>query len=210
MSKWRLICSAMGEYTMWWLWLLMLGIPTLWALIGVFVHFGVLDEESPSWVQAIGSIGAIFVAIAISHEGHRKEQKKIEKAEAFEKFRVTELACQSVYECQLAVESLKSQVLHIEQLNIRKMNAGRLDRATDVLQAVLQQRLPIAVTAEVFKVLAHCAEVSVDINRWTVGTVPEDYERYLNAHGAAIGLSYSVLLREYLSSAEAAGRPNAS
>lgn len=64
---WRLIFREMGVYTVWWVWLLMLGISTLWLLVGVFVHFGVLDNDSPGWVQAVGSIAAIFVAVLIAH-----------------------------------------------------------------------------------------------------------------------------------------------
>lgn len=46
---------------------MLVGTTTLFVLIGVFAHFHVLDQESSGWVQAIGSIAAIFAAIAIAN-----------------------------------------------------------------------------------------------------------------------------------------------
>ena len=77
MKNWRLISREIGVYTVWWVWLLLLGISTLWLMIGVFIHFGVLDKDSPGWVQAIGSIAAIFVAVLVAHR--QGEQQTLER-----------------------------------------------------------------------------------------------------------------------------------
>lgn len=55
----------------------MLGIPTLWLMIAVFEYFGVLDQDSPGWIQAIGSIGAVFAAVFIAT--HQSRQRAIEQ-----------------------------------------------------------------------------------------------------------------------------------
>ncbi|WPE29277.1 hypothetical protein PshuTeo1_50430 [Pseudomonas hunanensis] len=61
------ISAQMGIFTLWWGWSMLLGATTLFVLIGLFAHFHVLDQESSGWVQAIGSIAAIFTAVVIAN-----------------------------------------------------------------------------------------------------------------------------------------------
>ncbi len=61
------LSAQMRTFTLWWGWSLLVGATTLFVLIGVFAHFHVLDQESSGWVQAIGSIAAIFTAVVIAN-----------------------------------------------------------------------------------------------------------------------------------------------
>ncbi|MGE8504083.1 MAG: hypothetical protein ACN6P1_17810 [Pseudomonas sp.] len=76
MSKWRFIPREMGIFTVWVLWLWIFGISTLWLLIGIFEHFGVLDTESPNWVQAIGSIAAVVAAVLVANRQGQQQAKE--------------------------------------------------------------------------------------------------------------------------------------
>ncbi|MFK3680657.1 hypothetical protein [Pseudomonas sp. NPDC088890] len=76
MSKWQSVSREIGLFTVYWLWLLALGIPTLWLLIGVFEHFGVLDRDSPGWVQAVGSIAAVLAAVLIANKQGRQQSQE--------------------------------------------------------------------------------------------------------------------------------------
>jgi len=70
------------EPTVWAIWWLIVGGAGLWVIvgsIGFFVKEGWLPNDTSGWVQAIGSIGAILVAIWISG-GERRHKAIIEKA----------------------------------------------------------------------------------------------------------------------------------
>lgn len=58
----------MGVWTLWALWWLLVGTAVLWLLVasvGYWVRWGWLPPDASGWVQAIGSIVGIAVAIAI-------------------------------------------------------------------------------------------------------------------------------------------------
>lgn len=78
------ISAQMGTFTLWWGWTLLVGAATLFVLIGIFAHFHVLDQESSGWVQAIGSIAAVFTAVLIANrqgeqqiQAHRTKEQVI-------------------------------------------------------------------------------------------------------------------------------------
>ncbi|WLI13441.1 MULTISPECIES: hypothetical protein [Pseudomonas] len=99
------------------MWLLILGIPTLWLMVGVFVHFGVLDKDSPGWVQAIGSIAAIFVAVLITHR--QGEQQTMERRN---KDRVVSNLIVGVATRAAAVASLLFHSFNDLQLQVQETN----------------------------------------------------------------------------------------
>ncbi|WP_043309533.1 hypothetical protein [Pseudomonas sp. ML96] len=76
MSKRQLIPRYLGLFTVWWVWVMVMVIPSLWLLIGVFVHFGVLNGDSPGWVQAVGSIAAVFAAVLIANKQDEQQAQE--------------------------------------------------------------------------------------------------------------------------------------
>lgn len=116
-SKWQSIPREMGVFTVWWLWLLMLGIPTLWLLVGVFVHFGVLDKDSPGWVQAVGSIAAVFAAVLIANEQGRQQARERQSKDRVVSHLVVGVAARAA-----AVSSLLFQSFNDLQQQVKETN----------------------------------------------------------------------------------------
>lgn len=131
-SKWQLISREMGVFTVWWLWLLMLGIPALWLLIGIFAHFGVLDKESPDWVQAVGSIAAVFAAVLVAN---RQGQQQVRERQ--NKDRVVSHLVVGVAKRAAAVSSLLFQSFNDLQQQVKETNEEIL---TTVESSVLALR----------------------------------------------------------------------
>jgi hypothetical protein len=75
-NKCQSIFRDIKIFTVYWLWILTLGIPTFWLIIGVLDHFGVLDKDSPGWVQAVGSIAAVLVAVLIANRQGRQQSEE--------------------------------------------------------------------------------------------------------------------------------------
>ncbi|MBA6101718.1 hypothetical protein [Pseudomonas monteilii] len=117
MRKWQSVFREMGFFTVWWLWLLIMGIPTLWLLVGTFEHFGVLDTDSPGWVQAIGSIAAVFAAVLIAN---RQGQQQIRERQSRDK--VVSLIVVDVAMRAAAVSSLLFQSFNELQQQVMETN----------------------------------------------------------------------------------------
>lgn len=67
MARFR-IPQKMGEWSLWALWWLLLGGAVLWLLVGsvaYWVKHGWLPADAAGWVQAIGSVAAIAVAVCV-------------------------------------------------------------------------------------------------------------------------------------------------
>ncbi|MDH0097494.1 hypothetical protein N7333_13010 [Pseudomonas sp. GD04158] len=62
------VTQKMEEWSLWAMWWLLVGGATLWLLVGsvgYWVKHGWLPEDASGWVQAIGSIVAIAVAVIV-------------------------------------------------------------------------------------------------------------------------------------------------
>ncbi len=76
--------------------------PAIWGaailvvlfLIGVWAHF--TAAEWAAWVQAVGSVGAILVAVAVARHQSEELRERDEEAHAAEKIRVLEIIGQLV------------------------------------------------------------------------------------------------------------------
>lgn len=141
MSKWQSNFHDIRLFTVYWLWLLALGIPTLWLLIGVFEHFGVLDKDSPGWVQAVGSIAAVFAAVLIANkQGRQQFQERQSKGlvvshlvvgVAMRAAEVSSLLFRSFNELQLQVTETSEEILttvESQVLALRGINPVDLPR----------------------------------------------------------------------------------
>ncbi|WP_282363259.1 hypothetical protein [Pseudomonas sp. PS01297] len=113
----KLIGNKIGIYTIWALWLLIISNFMLWSMVGVFAHFGVLDKDSPGWVQAVGSIAAIFVAVLISQ--WQGEQQALERRK---KDRVVSNLIVGVATRAAAVSSLLFQSFNDLQQQVKETN----------------------------------------------------------------------------------------
>jgi len=82
----------MVEASLWVLWAWVVGITSIFLLIGVFVHYGVLEENSPGWLGAVGSLGAVFAAVFIASHQSREQAKVRRSKERVVEVVVTELA----------------------------------------------------------------------------------------------------------------------
>ncbi|MGN0924700.1 hypothetical protein [Ectopseudomonas mendocina] len=72
------IPQKMKEWSLWALWWLLIGGATLWLLVGSVAYWvlrGWLPPDASGWVQAIGSVLAIAVAIVVAYAGHRMALK---------------------------------------------------------------------------------------------------------------------------------------
>lgn len=88
--------KGMSDLTLWALWYLLFGSAIVWLLagaVGYWVKFGWLPKDASDWVQAIGSVVAIFVAVIVparmkAHETQRRHIESIEDVvAAFYQFR---------------------------------------------------------------------------------------------------------------------------
>lgn len=72
------IPPRMKEWSLWALWWFLLGGGVLWLLVGSVAYWvkkGWLPPDASGWVQAIGSILAIAVAIGVAYNSHRMTLK---------------------------------------------------------------------------------------------------------------------------------------
>lgn len=78
--------KQMIERSLWAMWYLMFGAAGFWLLagsVGYWVKHGWLPKDTSGWVQAVGSILAIFVAVIVPaimkrHETRRRQISEIE------------------------------------------------------------------------------------------------------------------------------------
>jgi hypothetical protein len=78
--------KGMNDLTLWGLWCLIFGSAVIWLLVGAvgyWVKLGWLPKDASDWVQAIGSVIAIFVAVIVparmkAHETQRRHIESIE------------------------------------------------------------------------------------------------------------------------------------
>lgn len=115
------------------------------CVLAIWLFFGNLsallqDQNAPAWVQAIGSILAIVVAVAVPAFQHERDQARQRQQEQLEHTRVVSL----ILDC---AEELKSEVHEAGSTNHRVKQAGlngiddALLRAMVIRVTVLQDQL---------------------------------------------------------------------
>jgi len=76
--------NRLVERTLWALWLLIFGGAGLWVVVGSIGYFsktGWLPNDAAAWVQAVGSVAAIFVAAFIASADRSFTKKNIRARE---------------------------------------------------------------------------------------------------------------------------------
>lgn len=79
----RVVSQKMIEWSLWALWGLLLGGAVLWLLVGsvaYWVRWGWLPADTSGWVQALGTLGAIAVAVAVPIYQRAQDRKERERA----------------------------------------------------------------------------------------------------------------------------------
>ncbi len=194
--------ESMKQASIWVVWAF-IAIGVLgWALFVVLDHFEV--KEQASWVQAVGSVMAIGVAIWISELGHRRDRARADRAEVSEEVRVAWLAECATNEASAAILGIKDQVEAAQGLLV-KVDTTRLAQAGELLRSVLQQRLPHRAVNVTFLAVADVAEVEDLVSRWNIGTLPPDWARILEERATAVRACGATVRMEYQRLAESYG-----
>lgn len=154
-------------------------------------------ETGAAWVQAVGSVCAILVAIWISERGHQRDRDNAEEEAHAECSRLIGLAERAVYEAGLAISQLTDRVQEVQALAAERANLGRLEQAAEILRGLLLQPLPQLVAADVFAVLAHVAELAGEVSSWTPIRVPGDWRQVISAHSNAVNRHYTSIAAQY-------------
>lgn len=175
-----------------------------WPLFVLLDHFGV--KEQAGWVQAVGSVMAIGVAIWISELGHRRDRARADRAEVSEEVRVAWLAECATNEASAAILGIKDQVAAAQGFLV-KVDTTRLAQAGELLRAVLQQRLPHRAVNVTFLAVADVAEVEELVSRWNSVTLPPDWTRILEGRASAVRACGATVRMEYQRLAESYGIP---
>jgi hypothetical protein len=149
----------------------------------------------PAWVQAVGSVAAILVAIWISERSHKRDRERARQQEIDDTSRVVGLAERAVFEARLSVGGVKGSATKLASVSAEKVPLGRLRQAAEILRGVLLQPLPSDVAADVFAVLAHVAEVEAEVVKWAPLQLPGDWEDFVNGHSFAINSLHSNIER---------------
>ena len=83
------------EMTLWAIWWLVVGSAGVWVLvgsIGYFNKFGWIPENVAYWIQAVGSVLAILVAIYIARSADFKSEEEAQKKLRIMKLAITNIA----------------------------------------------------------------------------------------------------------------------
>lgn len=158
-------------------------------------------EQAPAWVQAIGSVGAILVAIWISERGHKRDSEAEKKASYADLSRmawVCECACQ---EAIFALAEASSGKLFTKE----GLSSERVQRCADTVRGFLANDLPHRLVNTMFTVIAELESASNDIAMLRENIAVADYEEWFKPRIAVIKACQSMCQAEHLRLAKLAG-----
>lgn len=161
--------------------------PPLWLLIGAMVEWGVSGQSTAAWVQAIGSVGAILVAIHIASAQQGREQAEIKRhSHELDVGRATRLFF-AVKQVSFSVDDLVRQLKEVTELpeNVSLGFASTFDRFNRNFDDDLSlERIEIATGIRhdlgiVVRVLSDPIQ-SPEYLRRKMGDMSEQFQRYLS------------------------------
>jgi len=189
------------EPTIWAMWGLIVGGACLWVTVGSIGYFSRerwLPNDTAGWVQAIGSIAAIFTAVAIGvHQTRSASRQRVLDAESKRKscLAVVEFSAQQGQALSDYLGSLESLWPYVSAWENKFASVNRL--SLDSLAAIpmheLGDNLAVLAFSEIYTNLASIREESIGLVT-DIKAKKNDNSARINAiHSAAAQLKGDLL-----------------
>lgn len=150
---------------------LLLVLVVVVALITLLADLAVSDW--PAWVQAVGSVFAIFVAIWVPARSHAQQQESARLESLAEESRVAWL-CECA--CNDAVQALQE----IQSGTAEQINSVRLEKISVTLRGLLTQKLPRRLVNTMFTAITQVERSLVEMLTLVRSPAIPDYEGWFS------------------------------
>lgn len=159
------------------------------------------SNNAPLWVQAIGSVGAILVAVWVTDRGHRHQ---LEAA----KLKALADDSQAAWVCECAFREVVSALGEASDGDLFRMPgimSSRVQRSGETLRQLLGQRVPHRLVDTVFTAIAEVEGAATDIALLRNSDAIEDYARFFQQRIATMRALQTTCQTEHLRLARLSG-----
>lgn len=143
------------------------------VVIGFFIWFWLFclpwstyEIDWPAWVQTVGSVGAILVAIWISERGHARAVEREGRIELAENVRLYWVADTAANELDRSLSLLRDMVGAQFVFDSTDPVYQQALHATDTLKHLLQQRLPYPLINHLFEAVSIASSTLLVVDSW--------------------------------------------
>lgn len=153
-----------------------------------------LEATDAAWLQAVGSVGAILVAVWVAVSAHEKVREAAREDHYAEQSRVAWLCeCACTEALNALAEAAAGDVLHGF-----KANSERVLRSAETMRAMLTQAIPNRLVAPMFQGIAAVEDAWSDIQMLRSSLAVPNSEDWFKPHIDLVRQTGMVCQKEHL------------
>jgi len=161
------------------------------------------SEGAAAWVQAVGSILAIFAAFMVANHAHNRQVQAAKRASQEAECRAAHLAECAAYEATRALFGQAYQKR--DRMRLVQASHARLQESRRALRITLSKPLSNEIVSNIFKIQEELSEAIVMMEEWGP-TGPDNAQiETLRTRAKTVQVFYKSIQQEYLDISAKAG-----